>query len=94
MKQYGVENIDDLTLVEDTNNEGNNRGFAFLEFASRTDAMVAYRRLQKQDVAFGVDRNAKVAFADSFIEPDDEIMAQVCIQVQMNCTFFFPRIYS
>ncbi|CAA6667012.1 unnamed protein product [Spirodela intermedia] len=77
LKQYGVENIDDLTLVEDSNNEGNNRGFAFLEFASRTDAMDAYRRLQKQDVAFGVDRNAKVSFADSFIEPDDEIMAQV-----------------
>ncbi|MQL79494.1 hypothetical protein Taro_011942 [Colocasia esculenta] len=77
LKQYGVENIEDLTLVEDCNNEGNNRGFAFLEFASRTDAMDAYRRLQKKDVVFGVDRNAKVSFADSFIGPDDEIMAQV-----------------
>ncbi|KAG0497769.1 hypothetical protein HPP92_002460 [Vanilla planifolia] len=39
--------------------------------------MDAYRRLQKRDVVFGVDRSAKVAFADSFIEPDDEIMSQV-----------------
>ncbi|KAG0497783.1 hypothetical protein HPP92_002474 [Vanilla planifolia] len=54
-----------------------NRGFAFLEFSSRSDAMDAYRRLQKRDVVFGVDRSAKVAFADSFIEPDDEIMSQV-----------------
>ncbi|PIA31041.1 hypothetical protein AQUCO_05300104v1 [Aquilegia coerulea] len=77
LSQYGIENVEDLTLVEDTNNEGMNRGFAFLEFSSRSDAMDAYKRLQKRDVVFGVDRNAKVAFADSFIEPDDEIMAQV-----------------
>lgn len=79
LKSYGIENVEDLTLVEDSNNEGMNRGFAFLEFSSRSDAMDAYRRLQKRDVVFGVDRTAKVAFADSFIEPDDEIMAQVYV---------------
>lgn len=77
LKQYGIDSFDDLTLVEDSNNAGMNRGFAFLEFSSRSDAMDAFKRLQKRDVVFGVDRNAKVAFADSFIEPDDEIMAQV-----------------
>ncbi|XP_072986874.1 uncharacterized protein [Typha latifolia] len=77
LKSYGVENVEDLILVEDSNNEGMNRGFAFLEFSSRSEAMDAYRRLQKRDVVFGLDRTAKVAFADSFIEPDDEIMAQV-----------------
>ncbi|ERN01072.1 nucleolin [Amborella trichopoda] len=77
LKHYGIENIEDMTLVEDSNNEGMNRGFAFLEFASRSEAMEAYKRLQKRDVVFGTDRTAKVAFADSFIEPDDEIMAQV-----------------
>ncbi|URD89723.1 RNA recognition motif containing protein [Musa troglodytarum] len=77
LKSYGVENVEDLTLVEDTNNAGMNRGFAFLEFSSRSEAMDAYRCLQKRDVVFGVDRTAKIAFADSFIEPDDEIMAQV-----------------
>ncbi|XP_031482665.1 uncharacterized protein LOC116252498 isoform X1 [Nymphaea colorata] len=77
LKSYGIENIEDLTLVEDSNAEGMNRGFAFLEFSSRADAMDAYKRLQKKDVVFGVDRTAKVSFADSFIEPDDEIMAQV-----------------
>ncbi|KAI3449040.1 hypothetical protein Pfo_005705 [Paulownia fortunei] len=77
LKQYGVENIEDLTLVEDTNNVGMNRGFAFLEFFSRSDAMDAFKRLQKRNVVFGVDRPAKVSFADSFIDPGDEIMGQV-----------------
>ncbi|KAF8032210.1 hypothetical protein BT93_D1204 [Corymbia citriodora subsp. variegata] len=77
LKHYGVENVEDVTLVEDGNNEGMNRGFAFLEFSSRSEAMDAFKRLQKRDVLFGVDRPAKVSFADSFIDPGDEIMAQV-----------------
>ncbi|XP_027353303.1 uncharacterized RNA-binding protein C660.15-like isoform X2 [Abrus precatorius] len=77
LKRYGVENVEDLTLVEDDNNEGMNRGFAFLEFSSRSDAKEAYKRLQKRDVVFGVDKPAKVSFADSFIDLGDEIMAQV-----------------
>ncbi|XP_057496454.1 heterogeneous nuclear ribonucleoprotein Q-like [Actinidia eriantha] len=77
LKHYGIENIEDLTLVEDSNNEGLNRGFAFLEFSSRSDAMDAFKRLQKRDVVFGVARPAKVSFADSFIDPGDEIMTQV-----------------
>ncbi|XP_055807175.1 heterogeneous nuclear ribonucleoprotein Q-like isoform X2 [Solanum dulcamara] len=77
LKHYGVDNIEDLTLVEDTNNEGMNRGFAFLEFSSRSEAMDAFKRLQKRDVVFGVDRSAKVSFEDSFIDPGDEIMSQV-----------------
>lgn len=64
-------------MVEDTNDEGKNRGFAFLEFSSRSDAMDGFKRLQKRDVVFGVDKPAKVSFADSFIDPGDEIMAQV-----------------
>ncbi|KAK8711132.1 hypothetical protein V6N13_146428 [Hibiscus sabdariffa] len=77
LKHYGVANVEDLTLVEDSNNEGMNRGFAFLEFASHSDAMDAFKRLQRRDVLFGVDRPAKVSFADSFIDPGDEIMTQV-----------------
>ncbi|KAK8967251.1 Polyadenylate-binding protein RBP47B [Platanthera guangdongensis] len=77
LKSYGIDKLEDLILVEDNSNEGTNRGFAFLEFASRADAMDAYRRLQKRDVVFGTERSAKVAFAESFIEPDDEIMSQV-----------------
>ncbi|KAM7472017.1 hypothetical protein LguiA_010200 [Lonicera macranthoides] len=77
LKHCGVDAIEDLTLVEDSNSAGMNRGFAFLEFSSRSDAMDAFKRLQKRDVAFGIDRPAKVSFADSFIDPGDEIMVQV-----------------
>ncbi|KAM3287564.1 heterogeneous nuclear ribonucleoprotein Q isoform X1 [Capsicum chacoense] len=77
LKHYGVDYIEDLTLVEDTNNEGMNRGFAFLEFSSRSEAMDAFKRLQKRDIIFGVDRPAKVSFEDSFIDPGDEIMSKV-----------------
>ncbi|KAG2573694.1 hypothetical protein PVAP13_7KG270700 [Panicum virgatum] len=77
LKSYGVENFDDLLLVEDSNNPGMNRGYALLEFSTRPEAMDAFRILQKRDVVFGVDRSAKVSFADSYPKVDDEIMAQV-----------------
>lgn len=77
LEYYGVYKYEDLTLVEDVNNEGMNRGFAFLDFSCRADALEACKRLQKRDVVFGTDRTARVAFADTFIEPDDEIMSHV-----------------
>ncbi|KAL5675338.1 hypothetical protein ACJX0J_011469, partial [Zea mays] len=77
LKSYGVESFDDLLLAEDTNNPGMNRGYALLEFSTRPEAMDAFRTLQKRDVVFGVDRSAKVSFADSYPQVDDEIMAQV-----------------
>ncbi|XP_056693275.1 uncharacterized protein [Spinacia oleracea] len=84
LKLYGIENIEDLTLVEDSNNEGKNRGFAFLEFSSRSEAMDAFKRLQKRDVLLGVERPAKVSFADSFIDPGDEIMAQAKVRARLS----------
>jgi hypothetical protein len=75
LKSYGVECFEDLLLVEDTNNPGMNRGYALLEFSTRPEAMDGFRILQKRDVVFGVDRSAKVSFADSYPQVDDEIMA-------------------
>ncbi|XAR49469.1 hypothetical protein NMG60_11032688 [Bertholletia excelsa] len=73
----GVDKFVELTLVEDLKNEGKNRGFAFLDFFSREDALEAYKRFQNMDVVFGTDRPAKVAFAVPVSEPDEEIMLQV-----------------
>ena len=78
LAQYGVDKFEDLTLVEDMKNEGLNRGFGFLDFPCRADALEACKRLQRRDVVFGIDRTARVAFADTFIEPDDAIMSHVC----------------
>jgi RNA recognition motif-containing protein len=38
LKSFGIDIIEDLTLVEDPKNEGMNRGFAFMEFSARSDA--------------------------------------------------------
>lgn len=77
LKDYGIEGLEELTLVGDTQNEGISRGFAFIAFSTHMDAMNAYKRLQRPDVILGADRTAKVAFAEPLREPDEEIMAQV-----------------
>ncbi|XP_020582085.1 nucleolin-like [Phalaenopsis equestris] len=78
LKDYGIDSVESITLVADTQNEGLSRGFAFLEFACHADAMAAYKRLQKPDVIFGhAERTAKVAFGEPLREPDPEVMAQV-----------------
>ncbi|KAH1082035.1 hypothetical protein J1N35_021796 [Gossypium stocksii] len=78
LKEYGIEGVENITLVPDVQHEGLSRGFAFLEFSCHADAMLAYKRLQKPDVVFGhPERTAKVAFAEPLREPDPEIMATV-----------------
>ncbi|CAA6673406.1 unnamed protein product [Spirodela intermedia] len=78
LKDYGVEGVENITLVGDTQNEGLSRGFAFVEFSCHEYAMNAYKRLQKPDVVFGhAEWTAKVAFAEPLREPDPEVMAQV-----------------
>lgn len=66
-----------MHLVEDFKNEGLNRGYAFLYFPSHSDALDACRLLQRRNAVFGINRTAKVTFADAFNEPV-EIMEQVC----------------
>ncbi|KAJ8550122.1 hypothetical protein K7X08_033829 [Anisodus acutangulus] len=78
LKDYGVEGIENVNLVADPKREGLSRGFAFLEFSCHTDAMTAYKRLQRPDVVFGhSERTAKIAFAEPLRDPDPEVMAQV-----------------
>lgn len=78
LEDYDVEGVQNITLVADARHEGLSRGFAFIEFASHAEAMLAYKRLQKPDVIFGhTERTAKVAFAEPLREPDPEVMAQV-----------------
>ncbi|KAH6784554.1 RNA-binding family protein [Perilla frutescens var. hirtella] len=78
MKDYGIEGEQNITLVADPRQEGLSRGFAFVEFSSHAEAMLAYKRLQKPDVVFGhSERTAKVAFAEPLREPDPKVMAQV-----------------
>ena len=77
LNEFGIENLEEMALMDDPKNEGQNRGFAFLEFTTHQCAMEAYKHLQKRDVVLGCERTAKVAFAESSIQPDEELMAQV-----------------
>ncbi|KAG0475438.1 hypothetical protein HPP92_015124 [Vanilla planifolia] len=76
LQEVGIENIDTVRVLVDPNNADVNRGFAFLELETNADAQRAYKKLQKKDV-FGKGRNIKVAWADSFIVPDEEEMQKV-----------------
>ncbi|KAJ7564328.1 hypothetical protein O6H91_02G013000 [Diphasiastrum complanatum] len=77
LAKYEIEALEEVTLMEDPQNEGMNRGFAFLEFATHKDALKAFKQLQKPDVVFGTERSAKVSWAQPLNEPDEEVMAQV-----------------
>ncbi|KAK8270478.1 hypothetical protein V6Z11_D11G197800 [Gossypium hirsutum] len=85
LKEYGIEGVENITLVPDVQHEGLSRGFAFLEFSCHADAMLAYKRLQKPDVVFGhPERTAKVAFAEPLREPDPEIMAKTKVRARLS----------
>lgn len=61
----------------DTKKEGRIKGFALLEFNTHLDAMAALERLRKSDVAFGLDSSANIAFAQTPIHPNQEVLSQV-----------------
>lgn len=71
LKEYGIEHIVVLRLPEDAKFERKNKGFAFLEFSSHSDAVDAFQRLKKPGVVFGRDVNAKVAFAQTTLHSED-----------------------
>ncbi|CAN6463776.1 unnamed protein product [Victoria cruziana] len=77
LKSYEIENLVDAHLIDDPDNKGKNRGYAFLEFSTHMDAVTACTKLQKRGVSFGTDSLAEVAFAKSAVQPDEEVMAQV-----------------
>ncbi|XP_074294553.1 uncharacterized protein LOC141622420 isoform X1 [Silene latifolia] len=78
LKEYNLEGVENITLVQDPRHEGLSRGFCFIQFACHDDAMFAFKRLQKPDVIFGhAERTVKVAFSEPLQEPDPEIMAKV-----------------
>ncbi|XP_028100854.1 polyadenylate-binding protein 1-A-like isoform X1 [Camellia sinensis] len=77
LKSYGVENIEEIYLPDDPQKEGKIKGFALLEFSTHSDAMAAFQRLRKPDAVFGRDRSAKVAFAQTPMHPNQEILSQV-----------------
>ncbi|CAI9295734.1 unnamed protein product [Lactuca saligna] len=76
LKQYGIEHIEMIRLPENPKLEGKNKGFAFLEFTTHSDAVAAFQRLKKPDAVFGRDISAKVAFAQTPMHQNDEDLSQ------------------
>ncbi|KAI8025003.1 Heterogeneous nuclear ribonucleoprotein Q [Camellia lanceoleosa] len=52
LANYGVEKFEELTLIDDLKNEGRNRGFAFLGFSSRADAVEVLRFMCNNYIPF------------------------------------------
>lgn len=77
LKFHGIEQIEEIYLPGDPKNEEITRGFALLEFSTRSDAMSAFQRLRKPDAVFGCARSATVAFAQSSTHPSEEALLQV-----------------
>jgi len=71
LQRIGVENIDVVTLMDDCNNPGCNRGFAFLELETYRDAQIAYKKLSRKDV-FGKGLYIRVAWAEPLDDPDEK----------------------
>ena len=62
VKEVGVGNIIDVTVIEDPQNTGVNGGFAFVKLESYKDAQIAFKiALQKRN-ALGTERPIKVAW--------------------------------
>lgn len=76
LKEFGINGVEELTLIADPQNEALNRGYAFLELATHYDAVNAFQRLHRPGVMFGYDRPAKVSWAQP-LNDDVSIMLKV-----------------
>ncbi|GMH19706.1 hypothetical protein Nepgr_021547 [Nepenthes gracilis] len=77
LKDLGIEEIEEIYLPEDPKSDGKIKGFAFLGFCNHSDAMAALQQLRKADAVFGRDSSAKVAFAQTPLNPRDGNLSQV-----------------
>ncbi|PWA42426.1 nucleotide-binding alpha-beta plait domain-containing protein [Artemisia annua] len=76
LQKAGITKIDEVSVVPDPENTELNRGFAFIEFETKRDAQMAYRKLQIKNV-FGECSKIKVAWAESLADPVEEEMHNV-----------------
>ncbi|KAI3517594.1 hypothetical protein L1887_16809 [Cichorium endivia] len=76
LKEYGIKHIEMIHLPENPKIDVENKGFAFLVFNTHSDAVAAFQRLKKPDAVFGCDISAKVAFAQTAMNQNDEDLPQ------------------
>lgn len=71
LQKIGVENVDTVTLMADSDNPDCNCGFAFLKLETSRVARMAYKKLSKKNV-FGKGLNIRVAWAEPLNDPDEK----------------------
>ncbi|TVU25563.1 hypothetical protein EJB05_28064, partial [Eragrostis curvula] len=76
IKGLGIEEFE-MSLPDDPDSGGRNKGFAFVQFALHCDAMAAFHRLRKPDAIFGTNRSAKVSFAQTPLMPSEDLLMKV-----------------
>nr|GEW56021.1 nucleotide-binding alpha-beta plait domain-containing protein [Tanacetum cinerariifolium] len=76
LQKVGITKIDEVSVIPDPENSELNLGFAFIEFETKRDAQMAYRKLQIKNV-FGEYSKIKVAWAESLADPVEEEMHNV-----------------
>ena len=77
VKEVGVENIIDVTVIEDPQNTWIKCGFAFVKLESYKDAQIAFKTTLQKRNAFGMERPIKVAWDQPLNDLDEDVMAQV-----------------
>ena len=77
LQKVGITKVDEVTVVPDPENTELNRGFAFIEFETKSDAQMAYRKLQIKNVFWEYSK-IKVAWAESLADPVEEEIRNVC----------------
>ncbi|CAL5080040.1 unnamed protein product [Urochloa decumbens] len=76
LKPFELDNLDRINLIEHPEKRGKNRGYAFLDFRTRVDAVAAFLKLQERDLYLGTDFRAQISFSNT-LSQDDEIMEKV-----------------
>ncbi|GJR88381.1 nucleotide-binding alpha-beta plait domain-containing protein [Tanacetum coccineum] len=82
LQKVGITKIDEVSVVPDPENSELNLGFAFIEFETKRDAQMAYRKLQIKNV-FGEYSKIKVVWAKSLADPVEE--QQKTCQAVLSC---------
>ena len=92
LQRIGVENIDVVTLMDDCNNPGCNRGFAFLELETYRDAQIAYKKLSRKDV-FGKGLYIRVAWAEPLDDLDENRCRRSLSHILLLVFFSFAHFW-
>ncbi|XVF13499.1 hypothetical protein REPUB_Repub08aG0213100 [Reevesia pubescens] len=90
IKSFSIKELKDLRLARDISNERINRGFAFLEFLSHSNAMIAYKRIQTRCCPWSW--SAKICFAYPNVVLRDQIVAKVVTKLEHHCYLKFYMI--